>query len=273
MFGSRHFFDPLIPSIPGLEYFGGLVMHSHDYRDPHPFQGKHVVVLGASSSGQDISLEIAKMAERVYLSHKGHLSCKLPDNVEECRPMSCVSSNGVVHFDDGEQKEVDAILFCTGYNFSFPFLQSDCGVEVSDNRVTPLYKHVFSTKYHTLSFVGLCLRICPFPVFSFQAQFIAAVLSGKAKLPSEEEMNAEEEQEFKEKLASGLRKKYAHFLGEKQWDYMRCLAQLAGVQPPSEACENLYKFISKRRKEFLMDYKNDEYEFTSNGKWKKKIDM
>lgn len=266
---SGHFFDPLIPSIPGLEYFGGLVMHSHDYRDPHPFQGKLVIVLGAAASGQDICLEIAKKAERVFLSHKGNLPCKLPDNVQECRSMSFVSSDGVVHLDDGEQKEVDAILFCTGYNFSFPFLQSDCGVEVSDNRVTHLYKHLFSSKYPTLSFVGLCLKICPFPVFSFQAQCVAAVLSGKAKLPSEEEMNAEEENEFKDKLASGLSKKYAHLLGEKQWDYMRCLAQLAGVQPLSEAYEDLYKYISKRRKEFLMDYKNDEYELTSNGKWKK----
>lgn len=86
-------------------------------------------------------------------------------------------------------------------------------------------------------------------------------------------MNVEEEQEFKEKFVFGLRKKYVYFLGEKQWDYMRCFVQFVGVQFLSEVCENFYKFIFKRRKEFLMDYKNDEYEFIFNGKWKKKIDM
>lgn len=265
----RHFFDPLMPSIPGLEHFPGLVMHSHDYRHPHPFQGKHVIVLGAGASGQDICLEVAKKAEIVYLSHKGNLPCKLPDNVQEHRPISFVSPDGMVHFGDGEQRKVDAILLCTGYNFSFPFLQGDCKIAVSDNRVTHLYKHIFNTKYPTLSFVGLCLRICPFPLFSLQAQYIAAVLSGKAKLPSEEEMNAEEEKDFKEKLSSGLGKKYAHLLGEKQWDYDRSIAQLAGVQPLSAAVEDLYKYVTTRRREFLMDYKSDDYKLTSNGTWTK----
>ena len=264
---NRHFFAPLIPNIPGLHSFSGLLMHSHDYRHPDVFEGKHVVILGAAASGQDICLEVATKAEIVYLSHKGNVPSKLPDNVKQQRPISFVSADGTVHFDDGQQRKVDAILLCTGYEFSFPFLSESCSIEVCNNRVTHLYKHIFNTKYPTLSFIGLCLRICPFPLFSLQAQYIAAVLSGKKKLPSEKDMNDEEEKDFQEKLSSGLDKKYAHKLGDSQWEYDKTIAELAGTQPLSEVYEDLYKHVSQRRKHFLMEYKNDEFKVTADGTW------
>lgn len=244
-------------------------MHSHDYRHPDVFQGKRVVILGAASSGQDICLEVAKQADIVYLSHKRVLASKLPDNVKERRPISLVSPDGTVHFDDGQQANVDAILFCTGYEFSFPFLSDDCNITVCNNRVTPLYKHIFNTKYPTLSFIGLCLRICPFPQFSLQAQYIASVLSGKKQLPSESDMNADEEKDYQEKLRSGISKKYAHWLGERQWEYNRNIAELAGVEPLHAHYEDLYEYVTGRRREFLMGYKNENYEMFSDGTWSK----
>ena len=77
-------------------------MHSHDYRYPEVFQGKGVVVLGAGPSGQDISLEIAKCAEIVYLCHRGTLRCRLTDNLKQHRPITSVSRDGTVWFDDGQ---------------------------------------------------------------------------------------------------------------------------------------------------------------------------
>ena len=263
----RHYFVPLVPEISGLESFPGLVMHSHDYRHPEVFQGKRVVIFGAGSSGQDIGLEVAKYAEKVYLSHKGTLLCKLPDNLKQHKPITSVSNDGTVCFDDGEQEKVDAILFCTGYNFSFPFLHCDCNIQVRNNRVTHLYKHIFNIKYPTLSFIGLALRICPFPQFSLQAQYIAAVLNGQKKLPSEEEMIADEENDFQGKLSAGLREKHAHLLGERQWDYDNTIAHLAGVNKLNPVYEDLYKHVHHRRKNFLMDYKSDEFKLTSDGMW------
>jgi len=73
-------------------------MHSHDYRHPDVFEGKHVVILGAAASGQDICLEVATKAELVFLSHKGNVPSKLPDNVKQQRPISFVSTDGTVHF-------------------------------------------------------------------------------------------------------------------------------------------------------------------------------
>ena len=242
-------------------------MHSHDYRHPDVFEGKHVVILGAAASGQDICLDVAMKAEIVYLSHKGNVPSKLPDNVKQQRPISFVSADGTVHFDDGQQRKVNAILLCTGYEFSFPFLSESCNIEVCNNRVTHLYKHIFNTKYPTLSFIGLCLKVCPFPLFSLQAQYIAAVLSGKTKLPSEKDMNDEEEKDFQGKLSSGLDKKYAHKLGDRQWEYDKTIAELARTQPLSEVYEDIYKHVFHRRKHFLMEYKNDEFKITGDGTW------
>ena len=45
--------------------FPGTVMHTHSYREPSPFAGQRVVVVGASASGVDISREIAQVAKKV----------------------------------------------------------------------------------------------------------------------------------------------------------------------------------------------------------------
>ena len=266
-FSYRHYFVPQMPVIPGLESFPGLVMHSHDYRHPEVFQGKHLVILGAASSGQDICLQAANHAETVYLSHKNTLCCKLPENVEQHRPIKSVSEDGTVLFEDGQERKVCAILLCTGYNFSFPFLHDDCSIQVRNNRVTHLYKHLFNTKYPTMSFIGLGLKICPFPQFSLQAQCIVAVLSERKKLPAEEEMNADEEKDYREKLSRGLLEKHAHVLGDKQWDYDNTIAELAGAELLSTVYEDLYNHVCHRRKNCLMDYKSDEFQFTTDGTW------
>ena len=268
-FFSRHYSVPRVPAIPGLESFPGVVVHSHEYRYPEVYQGMRVVILGAGSSGEDICLQVAKCAEMVYLSHKKTLSCKLPDNVKQHSPIESVSSDGTVRFDDGQEKKVDAILLCTGYEISFPFLHDDCNVQVRNNRVTHLYKHIFNTKHPTLSFIGLCFKFCVFPHFSLQAQYIAAVLSRRKNLPSEEEMNADEEKDFQERLSRGLRENHAHYLGDSggKWDYDSTIAQLAGVDELRPVYNDLVKHVLHRRRNFLMDYKKDEFKLTSDGMW------
>ena len=267
----RHYSVPLSPTIPGLESFPGLVMHSHDYRHPEDFQGKNTLVVGARPSGQDIALQLAKCCNMVYLSNRyGRLPCKLPVNVEQHTSISTVSADGMVTFEDGQQSKVDAILFCTGYQYSFPFLADDCKIQVEDNRVTHLYKHIFNIKYPSMSFIGLCSKISPFPLFSFQARYIVSVLKGQSKLPSEEEMSVDEARDFKGKILSGLCQRHAHILGEQQWKYNREIAQLAGCVAQSDMNESLYQHVVHRRKYHLMEYKNDEFELTPEGNWTKR---
>ena len=269
---SRHNSVPRVPAIPGLKSFPGMVMHSHDYRYPEIFQGMDVVILGAAASGKDICLHVARCAKRVYLSHKGTaLVCSLPDNVTQCRPIKSLSSDGTVMFDDGtSEKEVDAILLCTGYKMSFPFLDDACGIRIRDNRVTHLYKHIFSAKNPTLAFAGICNRFCGFTHINLQVQYIASVLSQRKQLPTEEEMNADEEKEFEELLSIGMEKRHAHYLQDYKggkWCYDKTIAQLAGIDAPSPIYIELCRYVLNRRQHYLVQYKNENFELTSDGSW------
>jgi cation diffusion facilitator CzcD-associated flavoprotein CzcO len=63
---SGHHRDPFLPRWPGE--FSGPILHSHAYREPEPFRGQRVLVVGAGNSGCDIAVELAGVAARVFHS-------------------------------------------------------------------------------------------------------------------------------------------------------------------------------------------------------------
>ncbi|XP_051230225.1 flavin-containing monooxygenase FMO GS-OX-like 2 [Lolium perenne] len=116
---------------------------------------------------------------------------------------------------DGSRVKADAILYCTGYMYNFPFLGHDVGIFVDDNRVDPTYKHVFPPHLAPrISFIGLSLQALQFPVFQLQSNWVARVLSGRSELPSQEEMMEDMAAFYSELEARGCLKIYAHDLGE-----------------------------------------------------------
>jgi cation diffusion facilitator CzcD-associated flavoprotein CzcO len=63
--GYQH--TPVIPQWPGT--FTGDVIHSSEYRNPTPYTGKKVLVVGSGSSGMEIAYDLsAGAAEKVWLS-------------------------------------------------------------------------------------------------------------------------------------------------------------------------------------------------------------
>ena len=59
--------DPVVPAWPG--HFEGPLVHSADYRNPAPFRGREVLVVGAASSGMEIAYDLVEGgAARVRLS-------------------------------------------------------------------------------------------------------------------------------------------------------------------------------------------------------------
>lgn len=54
--GSR----PLIPELPGRDGFSGRILHVADYRDPKPFAGQRVVVVGSGNSAVQVGCELAE---------------------------------------------------------------------------------------------------------------------------------------------------------------------------------------------------------------------
>jgi len=59
---------PYRPSWPGSELYRGAVVHSSEYRNPSPYQGKRVLVVGFGNSGGEIALDLANAVIDVALA-------------------------------------------------------------------------------------------------------------------------------------------------------------------------------------------------------------
>jgi cation diffusion facilitator CzcD-associated flavoprotein CzcO len=60
--------EPVVPVIPGIEAFGGKVLHSADYTDAKPFAGRSVLVIGMGNTGAEIALDLAESGARPTIS-------------------------------------------------------------------------------------------------------------------------------------------------------------------------------------------------------------
>ncbi|XP_077216760.1 flavin-containing monooxygenase FMO GS-OX-like 9 [Tasmannia lanceolata] len=193
---TGHYSKPRLPSIKGMDSWRRRQIHSHVYRVPESFRGEVVVVVGNSLSGQDISMELLGAAKEVHLSAKSleiteGLSKVMSNNhnLHIHLEIDYLQENGQVSFIDGSWVVANSIIYCTGYSYSLPFLDTKGIVEVDDDRVGPLFEHTFPPSLApSLSFVGIPRKIIGFPFFESQARWIAQVLSKKRSLPSWDEM-------------------------------------------------------------------------------------
>eukprot|EP00958_Prasinococcus_capsulatus_P000481 scaffold44_cov411-Prasinococcus_capsulatus_cf.AAC.6 len=197
--GNGHYSSPRMPDLDGQRVYEGFQTHSHNYREPSQFMERRVVVLGAAASGEDISREIATCASKVFLCAR---SWQNPDwdptkRIQTKADDVLVRKPGIVQLDRNDVmleggevlEDIDCIVYCTGYHYRFPFLKDAGAVTVDDNRVAPLYEHLFTPRFGaTLSFIGLPFKVVPFPMMQLQSRWVAQALSGRVILPLEEEM-------------------------------------------------------------------------------------
>jgi cation diffusion facilitator CzcD-associated flavoprotein CzcO len=60
---------PFIPDWPGRSAFQGRLLHSSEYKNPFPYEGKKVLVVGPGCSGMEIAYDLAEGgAEKVWLA-------------------------------------------------------------------------------------------------------------------------------------------------------------------------------------------------------------
>eukprot|EP00200_Dunaliella_tertiolecta_P007682 CAMPEP_0202382138 /NCGR_PEP_ID=MMETSP1127-20130417/41302_1 /ASSEMBLY_ACC=CAM_ASM_000462 /TAXON_ID=3047 /ORGANISM="Dunaliella tertiolecta, Strain CCMP1320" /LENGTH=615 /DNA_ID=CAMNT_0048981271 /DNA_START=66 /DNA_END=1913 /DNA_ORIENTATION=+ len=268
---NGHYTEPNLPDVPGMDATPVFQMHSHNYRSPDQFKGQVVLVVGNSNSGDDVSKEVSAVAKTVHLCARAYTATspsppdsKFPNIVR--RPMvSAFTKDGRALFPDGLEEHVDAIIYCTGYRYAFPFLpgttrqaprvqQSSETKEqeqqqgahshgsspspISDlsqfvvsegQHVQPLYKHMLPPALApSLSFVGLPWKIVPFPQMELQGKLIARALSGRAQLPSPEEMSAEAHQYLEGLQQAGISLRFAHMQNLAQFAYNDELAEMCG---------------------------------------------
>ena len=82
-----------------------------------------------------------------------HLLPLVRDGVIQVKPNIKRLAGDRVVFEDGTEDPVDCIIYATGYNVSFPFLD-DGLLRVEENRV-PLFHHVVAPALPNLYFIGL----------------------------------------------------------------------------------------------------------------------
>ncbi|PSK42037.1 Thiol-specific monooxygenase [Elsinoe australis] len=219
-----HYHACNVPDMPGLSAWKAAyperIFHSKGYRHPEEFRGKNVLLVGAGVSSTDIAKEISPMAKNVYQVSRGGQydipASFLPPSVYRIGPIQSFDTldsdaksaeggiPGTVTLASGQRLcNLDTVILCTGYHVSLPFLRdyhadgvrsedADDRVLVTDGQQTHnLHKDIFYIEDPTLSFVGVPYHVATFSLFEFQAMALAAVWSGRASLPSREEMRAE----------------------------------------------------------------------------------
>jgi putative flavoprotein involved in K+ transport len=198
------FGNPYVPEIPGRSGYLGQVLHAFAYRNPEPFAGQRVVVVGGANSAVQIGVELARIARvtlatrgviifvpQRILGQDGHFWLRVTglDNSRFLKDQSTpvvdagnyraavaagrpdrrrmferVSERGVGWKDLGPE-EIDAVIFATGYRPSLGYL---AGLGALDEAGRPLQDDGVSTVIPGLYYVG----------FSGQRNFASATLRG-----------------------------------------------------------------------------------------------
>ena len=235
---NGHYSVPRIADVPDLAHFKGLQLHSHNYREPSHFMGKHVILIGASASGEDISREIAAVASRVVLSSRGGQGgFELQGEYENFTCQDALvrvdRSSGDLIFADGRREACDQdsiLMHCSGYHYSFPFLESSGLISTEGGMVRPLYEHLMHVDKPNLFFIGIPYKVVPFPQFEVQARFVSRFLSGHFSIPDATERKAAHASWLTSLEERGIAKRHAHKMGDMQWDYNDRLARLGGFE-------------------------------------------
>ncbi|KAK4170147.1 hypothetical protein QBC43DRAFT_348581 [Cladorrhinum sp. PSN259] len=199
---TGHYSIPYIPFVPGLAEYISLhpskIQHSKFYRSPEAYTSKKILVVGNSASGHDISAELTSTAQLPVLVSRRSPSRwdgdSAPEGIEWKPVISeFLPSSGRIIFADGTcLDDVDTVIYCTGYQVSFPFWDSPRpngpgGEEqllwdYKAGRLKGNYQHTFLREYPTLGVVGMP-RVLTFRSFEYQAVALARYWSGRNARP------------------------------------------------------------------------------------------
>lgn len=193
-----HYHVPFIPDVPGLreaqEAFPDRIQHSKFFRDGSAYKDKTVVVVGSRALGADLTKFSADHATKVYQLIRNLANTRRFNrrtNVETKPLIKKYEVSGdriLVHFEDGTVVSPHYVLYATGFQFLFPFLNTTYGNITKDGAIVPnLYQHTFLVDEPYLAFVGIPTDAISFRAFEYQAILVARYLSGRVALPSKEQ--------------------------------------------------------------------------------------
>jgi Flavin-binding monooxygenase-like len=269
---NGHFAKLLLPKIFGLDTFIDSLSHSQSFRDASIYAGKNVIVVNGSYSGQDIVREVSKTTAHVYFSVRDSdlEGTEIPVNAKATK-VTIISdlvsiSGGTVQSRFSENKNVGAIIFATGYLYSFPFLDPSINsIPITDGQcVNELFLHLFHRYASNLCFVALPHSIVPFHLAEYQAELISAVYSGRVELPSLADMEEIEKTGGIGGAADAIPAKRHVFgtevmrlLQKREFLYCDYLADIYGGEKVPEWRIDLRRNFKQLRKKYLFGVNED----------------
>ena len=138
-----------------------------------------------------------------------------------------------VVFTDDSREEVDAVIYCTGYRISFPFLTDDV-LATADNEVA-LYHRVVPVDRPGLYFLGLIQPLgAIMPLAEAQAHWIADLIEGTATLPTAAEMRREIHR-YRERMRRRYVASKRHTIEVDFQEYLADLKRLRRMLPSSNS--------------------------------------
>lgn len=260
--------------------FTGEYLHSHDYKEPEPFVGKRICIVGVGNSAVDIASDVCVTSKKtvlvarsgVVIAPKLVFGIPLTDISEKLihrwvparlrqwvlknlirmvhgdmtdygfksvtKPVHPTSSASVVndiayqrisvkqgidridgqtiHFVDESRETFDVLIAATGYVVELPFLPPEV-VPVREGAID-LYKRMVPPEWPGLYLIGFIQPNTGLPrAFETQCQWLREFVTGRAILPTLEEMWADIEAK-NEWVASTFHNSPRHTLEE---DFLR----------------------------------------------------
>ena len=200
--------------------------------------------MGNSASGIDLSAQISSVCRKpIIVSEKekppaaaateeDRLWAKTVPEIAEFLP-----EQRAVRLANGEVEDnIDAVVFCTGYFYSYPFLQNlEPSIITDGSYARHLYEHLLYIEDPTLAFLGIPQRVVPFPISEVQAAFVARIWAGRLPVPSRANMLEWEANLLREK---GEGKKLHFMAFPKDVDYINHLHEASVAARKVEGLDN-----------------------------------
>lgn len=211
---TGHYHVPFIPDVPGIQLayrlYPSRIVHSKHFRESEldNYRDKTVMIVGSRASGADLVSLLAPFAKLTIQSvraTKGPIFKKTFANQEkvvragEVVSYVCKDGGFNVETSDGQFFAPDVVIYCTGYQYSYPFLRDEIP-NLTDGVILPdVYLHTFYTPDPTLAFVGVPVDAVSFRAFEYQAVWVARYISGQVELPSVDLQQLWNNQRFSER--------------------------------------------------------------------------
>lgn len=217
IFAQGHFEIPFIPQVDGLKYWNeksplGSVSHAKYFNDCDKYKDKTVLIVGNSASGIDITTQLSTVAKKVIVSSNNVSAFgKIDINDDKVIEITRIKkydydNNKTIYGDEGEiESNIDYIIFCTGYLYSLPFLknyvdpskESENIISNDGTHLKNLYKHMFYIHDPTLIHICAPKNVIPMAFSESQAAYASRVITNRIKLPSEQDMLKDYENQIK----------------------------------------------------------------------------